>query len=143
MAGVQAWSRFRLSQRRLWNDPSGNKRCNTPHLMDMGYSDAESAAAMIQTRMSTVRCPLLLKIATFSLKGVRKNTFSMSAAVLADVGNDKVRNYFSLEQHSMGYRRINLGGIGFRVFLRVENVQKRNWSLPLRLRFSAWHDGVI
>lgn len=53
----KVWSRFRLSQRRLWNDPSGNKRCNTPHLMDMGYSDAESAPTMIQTRMSVVRLP--------------------------------------------------------------------------------------
>ena len=95
--------------------------------------------------MSAVRRPLTCwKLLHFPLRTVRKHfQFNMSAAVLADVGSDKVRNYFHSNNTRSGVSPYKFRRNRLRDSLRSEAIIKKSRSLLLRLRLHSRHDGVI
>lgn len=64
--------------------------------LEQTWSEARRSAplAMIRTRNECCSSPFAIENCHIFRLGLCENTFNMSAAVLADIGSDKVRNYF-------------------------------------------------
>lgn len=65
-----------------------------PTLDRYGVTDTQNAPCHNLNKNECCSLPFAIENCHIFFEGQCENTFNMSAAVLADIGSDKVRNYF-------------------------------------------------
>ena len=126
---VQAWSWFRLSVRRLWNDLNSNKRHNTPHSNRYEVSRYKMyLSAYIYTKVSVVPIVLLFENFHIFWQGLAKNTFTICNVIRSrPKDKTKVKNVFNPDNTHIGYCVPGYDTIPFRFFV--------SFSICINLRF--------